>query len=85
MPEERYLWEKEETGMNLTYITWGYAWDQAIIAAFEQIGFTVEQVATKLSENDEKLFKKQWAEILEKDDPYYNKNLSLSVSGCNIR
>lgn len=37
------------------------------------------------NENDEKLFKKQWAEILEKDDPYYNKNLSLSVSGCNIR
>ena len=36
------------------------------------------------NENDEKLFKKQWAEILEKDDPYYNKNLSLSVSGCNI-
>lgn len=35
------------------------------------------------NENDEKLFKKQWAEILEKDDPYYNKNLSLSVSGCN--
>lgn len=56
MPEERHLREKEETGMNLTYITWGYAWDQAIIAAFEQIGFTVEQVATKLSENDEKLF-----------------------------
>lgn len=27
------------------------------------------------NENDEKLFKKQWAEILEKDDPYYNKNL----------
>lgn len=37
------------------------------------------------NENDEKIFKKQWAEILEKDDPYYNKNLSLSVSGCNIR
>lgn len=37
------------------------------------------------NENDEKLFKKQWAEILEKDDPYYNKNLSLSVLGCNIR
>ena len=37
------------------------------------------------NENDETLFKKQWAEILEKDDPYYNKNLSLSVSGCNIR
>lgn len=37
------------------------------------------------NENDEKLFKKQWAELLEKDDPYYNKNLSLSVSGCNIR
>ena len=37
------------------------------------------------NENDEKLFKKQWAEILEKDDTYYNKNLSLSVSGCNIR
>ena len=37
------------------------------------------------NENDEKLFKKHWAEILEKDDPYYNKNLSLSVSGCNIR
>lgn len=37
------------------------------------------------NENDEKLFKKQWAEILEKDDPYYNKNLSLSVSGCSIR
>ena len=37
------------------------------------------------NENDEKLFKKQWAEILEKDDPYYNKNFSLSVSGCNIR
>lgn len=37
------------------------------------------------NENDEKLFKKQWAEILEKGDPYYNKNLSLSVSGCNIR
>lgn len=37
------------------------------------------------NENDEKLFKKQWAEILEKDDPYYNKNLSLNVSGCNIR
>lgn len=37
------------------------------------------------NENDEKLFKKQWAEILEKDDPDYNKNLSLSVSGCNIR
>lgn len=37
------------------------------------------------NENDEKLFKKQWAEILEKDDSYYNKNLSLSVSGCNIR
>ena len=37
------------------------------------------------NENDEKLFKKQWAEILAKDDPYYNKNLSLSVSGCNIR
>lgn len=37
------------------------------------------------NENDEKLFKKQWAEILEKDDPYYNKNMSLSVSGCNIR
>ena len=31
------------------------------------------------NENDEKLFKKQWAEILEKDDPYYNKNLSLSL------
>lgn len=37
------------------------------------------------NENDEKIFKKQWAEILEKGDPYYNKNLSLSVSGCNIR
>lgn len=37
------------------------------------------------NENDEKNFKKQWAEILEKGDPYYNKNLSLSVSGCNIR
>lgn len=37
------------------------------------------------NENDEKLFKKQWAEILEKGDPYYNKNLSLSVSRCNIR
>ena len=37
------------------------------------------------NENDEKLFKKQWAEILVKDDQYYNKNLSLSVSGCNIR
>ena len=37
------------------------------------------------NENDEKIFKKQCAEILEKGDPYYNKNLSLSVSGCNIR
>lgn len=37
------------------------------------------------NENDEKIFKKQWTEILEKGDPYYNKNLSLSVSGCNIR
>lgn len=41
--------------MNLTYITWGYAWDRAIIAAFEQIGFTVEQVAIKLSEKNVKL------------------------------
>ena len=37
------------------------------------------------NENDEKIFNKQWAEILEKGDPYYNKKLSLSVSGCNIR
>ena len=36
------------------------------------------------NENDEKLFKKKWTEILEKGDPYYNKNLSLSVSGCKI-
>lgn len=36
------------------------------------------------SENDEKLFKEQWAEILKKGDPYYNKNLLLDDPGCKI-
>ena len=37
------------------------------------------------NEHDEKIFKKHCAANLEKGDPYYNKYLSLSVSGCNIR
>lgn len=36
------------------------------------------------TENDERLFRKKWAEILEKGDPYYNKNLSLDNSECGI-
>lgn len=36
------------------------------------------------AEDDEKLFKEQWAEMLKKRDPYYNRNLSLDDPGCKI-
>ena len=30
-------------------------------------------------------FESKWPEILEKGDPYYNKNLSLEDGNCNLR
>lgn len=48
----------------------------------EVIHFTNELSA---DESDTKLFRRHWNEILEKGDPYYNKNLTLTHSKCEVK
>lgn len=47
-------------------------------------GYEISRQNRKRFQEEVKLFKNRWKEILREGDPYYNPNLSLNRSDCSL-